>query len=69
MHISVKNGKAKVIKGSIVMLSCTRKENNTYIVDGKVNTSDANVVTNNQSGLALLWHQRLRQSINKDYKN
>jgi hypothetical protein len=32
-HVSLKNGKAKVIKGSMVVLSGTRKYNNMYFLD------------------------------------
>lgn len=35
-HVSLKNGKARVAKGSLVVLSGTRKENNIHLLDGKL---------------------------------
>ncbi|KAK1423937.1 hypothetical protein QVD17_19248 [Tagetes erecta] len=58
-QVSLKNGKAKVSKGSLVYLSGTRKENNIYLLDGKVSQGSAAVAQDAGNSLAWLWHRRL----------
>ncbi|XP_076917271.1 putative mitochondrial protein AtMg00300 [Bidens hawaiensis] len=56
-QISLKDGKAKVIKGSLVVLTGTRRENNTYLLDGSVVVDTADVAVS-KTDSALLWHKR-----------
>ncbi|KAK9054827.1 hypothetical protein SSX86_025906 [Deinandra increscens subsp. villosa] len=58
-NVSLKNGRAKVIKGSRVVLSGTRCENNIYLLDGGFD-HQINVVTKeNTLDEGTLWHRRL----------
>lgn len=57
--VSLKGGKTKVIKGSMVMLTRTRGENNIYLLDGCV-AGGVNVnVSNKGVNASRLWHKRL----------
>ncbi|KAK9078267.1 hypothetical protein SSX86_002324 [Deinandra increscens subsp. villosa] len=58
-HVSLKNGKARVVKGSIVMLSGIGKDNNIYLLDGEVQCGQVNVVANDTTSQAIIWHKRL----------
>lgn len=58
-HVSLTDGKAKILKGSMVMMTGTRKHNNIYLLGGEVVTGAVSVVTNNEKNQAMLWHQRL----------
>ena len=59
-NVSLKDGKAKIVKGSLVVLSGTRKDNNIYLLDGSVIKRSENIAaTLEQDSMALLWHKRL----------
>ncbi|KAD3641917.1 hypothetical protein E3N88_31141 [Mikania micrantha] len=57
--VSLKNGKAKVIKGSLVIMTGSRGENNIYKLDGCVQKGVNSVVQGDQEISADLWHRRL----------
>ncbi|KAI3756784.1 hypothetical protein L1987_56607 [Smallanthus sonchifolius] len=58
-HVSLKNGKARVIKGYMVALSGTRIRSNIYMLDGHADQGVVSVVEAKKSSLALLWHKIL----------
>ncbi|KAK9073067.1 hypothetical protein SSX86_007389 [Deinandra increscens subsp. villosa] len=59
-NVSLKNGRVKVIKGFLVVLSGIRGSNNIYCLDGELARSEANaVVISKGPNQAVLWHQRL----------
>ncbi|KAJ0860808.1 putative RNA-directed DNA polymerase [Helianthus annuus] len=58
-HVSLREGKAKVIKGSMVVLSGTRIKNNIYMLDCKVVDGVATVASEEGDDEALKWHKRL----------
>ncbi|KAK9078793.1 hypothetical protein SSX86_002851 [Deinandra increscens subsp. villosa] len=58
-NVSLKNGKAKIIKGSMVVLTGTRCENNVYLLDGRVKVELNNAVTHSEDSDSILWHNRL----------
>ncbi|KAK9065390.1 hypothetical protein SSX86_016773 [Deinandra increscens subsp. villosa] len=58
-NVSLKEGKARVIKGSMIVLTGTRKQNNIYILNGNVEKSDVVLITEEGNKQALLWHKRL----------
>ncbi|KAD4178102.1 hypothetical protein E3N88_26693 [Mikania micrantha] len=59
MYVCFKDGKAKVIKGSMVWFTGSRKGNNIYMLDGGAIFDKAlNVVKVNDTP-AQLWHKRL----------
>ena len=53
------DGKAKVSKGSMVVLSGNRRENNTYLLDGEVVAPGSVNMAMGSNQAALLWHRRL----------
>ncbi|KAD7478133.1 hypothetical protein E3N88_01269 [Mikania micrantha] len=57
--VSLKNGKAKVINGSLVVLTGTRGENNIYRLNGEAVTGESSVAMSNTEAKSVLWHQRL----------
>lgn len=57
--VSLRNGKAKVVKGSMVIMFGTRSINNLYLLDGKTNVGHASVVESNKVKPAMLWHRRM----------
>ena len=58
-HVSLRDGKARVIKGSMVVLSGTRIKNNIYMLDCKVVDGVAAVASEEGDDEALKWHKRL----------
>ncbi|KAJ0522195.1 putative RNA-directed DNA polymerase [Helianthus annuus] len=58
-HVSFREGKARVIKGSMVVLSGTRIKNNIYMLDCKVVDGVAAVASEEGDDEALKWHKRL----------
>ncbi|KAD5962030.1 hypothetical protein E3N88_13503 [Mikania micrantha] len=59
MYVCFKDGKAKVIKGSLVMLTGTRRGNNIYVLDGEEASHRVLNVTKTNDSPAQLWHKRL----------
>uniref|UniRef100_A0A251V331 Putative zinc finger, CCHC-type n=1 Tax=Helianthus annuus TaxID=4232 RepID=A0A251V331_HELAN len=57
--VSLKNGKAKIIKGSMVIFTGTRRGNNIYMLDGKVSQGVNCSVERPKISDAVLWHRRL----------
>lgn len=57
--VNLKDGKAKVVRGSMVKLTGTRRENNIYVLDGKVDQGVNCAVTEDRLNEAVLWHRRL----------
>ncbi|KAK1427083.1 hypothetical protein QVD17_15766 [Tagetes erecta] len=57
--VNLRNGKARISKGSLVMLSGSRKGNNIYLLDGNALTGSVDVVHNTSINHAMLWHDRL----------
>ncbi|KAK9053912.1 hypothetical protein SSX86_024987 [Deinandra increscens subsp. villosa] len=57
--VSLKNGRAKVVKGSRVILTGTRCKNNIYELDLKVEHGISCVVTSSIKVDVKLWHNRL----------
>lgn len=59
-HVSLKDGKAKVSKGYLVVLYGSRTGNNTYLLDGNViDYGSVSMVSEEGSDMAMLWHKRL----------
>ncbi|KAF5775409.1 putative RNA-directed DNA polymerase [Helianthus annuus] len=59
-HVLLKDGKAKVIKGSLVVLTGTRKDNNIYLLDGSVASNEVSaVISDKENETTLKWHRRL----------
>ncbi|KAJ0869659.1 putative RNA-directed DNA polymerase [Helianthus annuus] len=56
--VSLKNGKARVIKGSMVVLTGTRRANNIYVLDGYAVCGEV-AVAEKKENAAMLWHKRL----------
>ncbi|KAD4178745.1 hypothetical protein E3N88_27336 [Mikania micrantha] len=56
--VNMKNGKVKVIKGSMVVLTGNRRNNNIYFLEGEVCTNSVSVVEGGNSN-ARLWHMRM----------
>nr|GEZ98531.1 hypothetical protein [Tanacetum cinerariifolium] len=54
-----KSGKIKVINGSRVVLSGTRRANCVYSLDGHVVTGELNASVEEKDSLAQVWHKRL----------
>lgn len=53
--VSLKNGKAKIINGSRVVLSGTRSSNNIYVLDGQVMECAVSVAEGQKGNSAVLW--------------
>jgi hypothetical protein len=58
-NVNLRNGKAKVIKGSMVVLSGSRTSNNLYLLDGFALGGAVSVVAERHDNLPMLWHRRL----------
>nr|GFC18399.1 hypothetical protein [Tanacetum cinerariifolium] len=54
-----KSGKIKVINGSRVVLSGTRRDNCVYSLDGHAVTGELNASVEEKDNLAHVWHKRL----------
>nr|GEW88640.1 retrovirus-related Pol polyprotein from transposon TNT 1-94 [Tanacetum cinerariifolium] len=54
-----KNGKVKVIKSSVMVLSRTMKGNCVYSLDGWAESGEASVGIQEKESLAQMWHKRL----------
>ncbi|KAD3641560.1 hypothetical protein E3N88_30784 [Mikania micrantha] len=57
-HVAMKDGKVKVIKGSMVVLTGSRRNNNIYFLDGEVDMGSVSVAEAGNSK-AKLWHMRM----------
>nr|GEY05010.1 RNA-directed DNA polymerase, eukaryota [Tanacetum cinerariifolium] len=57
--VKLQNGRVKVIKGSLMVLSGTMKGNCVYSLDGWVESSEASVGIQKKESLAHVWHKRL----------
>jgi hypothetical protein len=57
--VSLKNGKAKVVMGSRVVLSGTRCDNNIYLLDGGISLGASCAAGSDELSKAVLWHRRL----------
>ncbi|GJT58282.1 retrovirus-related pol polyprotein from transposon TNT 1-94 [Tanacetum coccineum] len=53
------NGRVKVIKGSLMVLSGTKKGNYVYSLDGWAESGEASVGLQEKESLAQVWHKRL----------
>lgn len=63
--VNMKNGKAKVIKGSLVFLTGTRRNNNTYTLDESMDVRYVSIVKDNGKINVVKWHMRLGHAINQ----
>ncbi|GJS49755.1 retrovirus-related pol polyprotein from transposon TNT 1-94 [Tanacetum coccineum] len=57
--VKLQSGKVKVINGSRVVLSGTRRDNYVYSLDGHAVGCDFNVSVEEKDSLAQVWHKRL----------
>nr|GEZ11521.1 hypothetical protein [Tanacetum cinerariifolium] len=57
--VKLQNGRVKVIKGSLMVLLGTMKENCMYSLDGWVESGKASVGIQEKESLAQVWHKRL----------
>ncbi|KAJ0489574.1 putative RNA-directed DNA polymerase [Helianthus annuus] len=57
-HVSLRDGKAKIINGSMVVLTGVRRGNNIYFLEGDAVSNSVNVVEDTSSE-AMLWHRRM----------
>ncbi|GJR60183.1 retrotransposon protein, putative, ty1-copia subclass [Tanacetum coccineum] len=57
--IKLQSGKIKVINGSTVVLSGTRRDNCVYSLDGRAVTGELNASVKEKDSLAQVWHKRL----------
>ncbi|GKB09584.1 retrovirus-related pol polyprotein from transposon TNT 1-94, partial [Tanacetum coccineum] len=57
--VKLQNGRVKVIKGSLMVLFETMKENYVYSLDGWAESGEANVGIHEKESLAQVWHKRL----------
>ncbi|KAK9066710.1 hypothetical protein SSX86_014033 [Deinandra increscens subsp. villosa] len=57
--VSLKDGRAKVVKGSRVVLTGTRCGNNIYLLDVADMSGESHSTTKESSTQAQLWHRRL----------
>ncbi|GKA12388.1 retrovirus-related pol polyprotein from transposon TNT 1-94 [Tanacetum coccineum] len=57
--VKLQNGRVKVIKGSLMVLSGTIKENYVYSLDGWAESGVASVDIQEKESLAQVWHKRL----------
>nr|GEZ09969.1 retrovirus-related Pol polyprotein from transposon TNT 1-94 [Tanacetum cinerariifolium] len=58
--VKLKSGKIKVINGSRVVLSGTRRDNCVYSLDGHAVAGELNASVEEKDSLAQVWHKRLR---------
>ncbi|GKF65185.1 retrovirus-related pol polyprotein from transposon TNT 1-94, partial [Tanacetum coccineum] len=57
--VKLQNGRVKVIKGSLMVLSGTMKGNCVYSLDGWAESGEASVGIQEKKSLAQVWHKRL----------
>ncbi|GKA21706.1 retrovirus-related pol polyprotein from transposon TNT 1-94 [Tanacetum coccineum] len=57
--VKLQNGRVKVIKGSLMVLSGTIKENCVYSLDGWAESGEVSVGIQEKESLAQVWHKRL----------
>ncbi|GJR89434.1 retrovirus-related pol polyprotein from transposon TNT 1-94 [Tanacetum coccineum] len=57
--VKLQNGRVKVIKGSLMVLSGTMKENYVYSLDGWAESGESSVGIQEKESLAQVWHKRL----------
>ncbi|GKA40987.1 retrovirus-related pol polyprotein from transposon TNT 1-94 [Tanacetum coccineum] len=57
--VKLQNGRVKVIKGSLMVLSGTMKENCVYSLDGWAESGEASVGIQEKESLAQVWHKCL----------
>ncbi|GJS60992.1 retrovirus-related pol polyprotein from transposon TNT 1-94 [Tanacetum coccineum] len=57
--VQLQNGRVKVIKGSLMVLSGTMKGNYVYSLDGWAESGEASVGIQEKESLAQVWHKRL----------
>nr|GFC18908.1 zinc finger, CCHC-type [Tanacetum cinerariifolium] len=57
--VKLKAGKIKVINGSRIVLSGTRRDNCVYSLDGHVVAGELNASVEEKDSLAQVWHKRL----------
>ncbi|XP_076958956.1 putative mitochondrial protein AtMg00300 [Bidens hawaiensis] len=57
--VSLKGGKSRVIKGSMVIMTGTRRSNNIYVLDGHVIQGSAMIAEEKEMNHTMLWHKRL----------
>ncbi|GJZ26731.1 retrovirus-related pol polyprotein from transposon TNT 1-94 [Tanacetum coccineum] len=57
--VKLQNGRVKVIKGSLMVLSRTMKGNCVYSLDGWAESGEASVGIQENESLAQVWHKRL----------
>ncbi|GJU02589.1 zinc finger, CCHC-type containing protein [Tanacetum coccineum] len=57
--VKLQSGKIKVINGSRVVLSGTRRDNCVYSLDGHVVAGELNASVEEKDSLAQVWHKRL----------
>nr|GEZ18310.1 retrovirus-related Pol polyprotein from transposon TNT 1-94 [Tanacetum cinerariifolium] len=57
--VKLQSGKIKVINGSRVILSGTRRDNCVYSLDSHATASELNASVKKKDSLALVWHKRL----------
>ncbi|GJR68564.1 hypothetical protein Tco_0014629 [Tanacetum coccineum] len=57
--VKLQNGRVKVIKGSLMVLSGTMKGNYVYSLDGWAELGEASVGIQEKESLAQVWHKRL----------
>nr|GEX27298.1 retrovirus-related Pol polyprotein from transposon TNT 1-94 [Tanacetum cinerariifolium] len=57
--VKLQNGRVKVIKGSLMVLSRTMKGNCMYSLDGWAESGEASVGIQEKKSLAQVWHKRL----------
>ncbi|GKA98213.1 retrovirus-related pol polyprotein from transposon TNT 1-94 [Tanacetum coccineum] len=57
--VKMQSGKIKVINGSRVVLSGTRRDNCVYSLDGHAVAGELNVSVEEKDSLAQVWHKRL----------
>lgn len=58
MHVNLKKGKARVVKGSIVVFTSSRKKKkNIYLRDGEVVFREVSIATSRLDNFAMLWNQ------------
>nr|GEW92948.1 hypothetical protein [Tanacetum cinerariifolium] len=59
IYVKLQSSKVKVINGSRVILSGTRKDNCVYSLDGHAVESELNASVEEKDSLAQVWHKRL----------
>nr|GEW71538.1 putative reverse transcriptase domain, ribonuclease H-like domain, aspartic peptidase domain protein [Tanacetum cinerariifolium] len=58
--VKLQSGKIKVVNGSMVVLSGTRRDNYVYFLDSHPMAGELNVSVEEKDSLAQVWHKRLR---------